>query len=86
MERAEFYWQSIARKQYDFLGREQLADAVGGFTRDEWLEYYNRVFLQQRHSLQVVAPGRWDKLPTASGTRYHDAEAIKAGHPAYTIE
>ena len=86
MERAEFYWQSIARKQYDFLGRQQLADAVGGFTRDEWLEYYNRVFLQQRHSLQVVAPGRWDKLPTASGTRYHDAEAIKAGHSAYTIE
>ena len=86
MERAEFYWQSIARKQYDFLGREQLADAVRGFNRDEWLEYYNRVFLQQRHSLQVVAPGRWDTLPAAGGTRYNNAEAIKADHPAYTIE
>ena len=86
MERAEFYWQSIARKRYDFDGKQQLADAVRAFTLDSWLEYYNRVFLQQRHSLQVVAPGRWDTLPEAAGTRYEDATAIKAGHSVYVIE
>ncbi|MEP1593118.1 MAG: insulinase family protein, partial [Halieaceae bacterium] len=86
MERAEFYWQSIARKRYDFQGKAQLADAVRAFTRESWLDYYNRVFLQQRHSLQVVAPGRWGELPAAEGERYDNATAIKAGHPVYVIE
>ncbi len=86
MERAEFYWQSIARKQYDFQGREQLAAAVEAFTLEEWLAYYNEVYLQQRHSLQVVAPGRWGELPAAEGTRYGNATDIKADHPVYIIQ
>ena len=69
-ERAEFYWQSIARKQFDFAGRQDLAEAVEAFTLQSWLAYYNRVFLQQRHSLQVVAPGRWGDLPEGDFSRY----------------
>jgi secreted Zn-dependent insulinase-like peptidase len=85
-ERAEFYWQSIARKRLDFAGKQNLAEAVEAFTLKSWLSYYNRVFLQQRHSLQVVAPGRWGDLPKGDFSRYDSAEAIKRGHDAYIVE
>ena len=62
-DRADFYWQSIATKQFDFDGRQQLAAAVEAFTLEDWRDYYERVFIAQPHSLQVVAPGRWGELP-----------------------
>jgi secreted Zn-dependent insulinase-like peptidase len=85
-DRAEFYWQSIARKQLGFDGRDALAEAVQGLSRESWLEYFNEVFLQQQRSLQVVAPGRRDKLPTTDGEIFYDATRIKEGHDAYIID
>ncbi|MCB1679299.1 MAG: insulinase family protein [Halioglobus sp.] len=85
-ERAEFYWQSIARKQWDFNGREALAEAVDAFTLDSWLDYYQRVFLRLPHSLQVVAPGRWGLLPAHSERPFTSAEAIKEDHEAYRVD
>jgi insulysin len=85
-ERAEYYWQAIARQEWDFARREQLADAVGALTLQEWKDYYERTFLRERHSLQVVAPGRWGKLPQGDSRVYDTAEAIKRGHAAYVIE
>jgi secreted Zn-dependent insulinase-like peptidase len=85
-ERAEFYWQSIAKKQYDFDGREALADAVRALSREEWLEYFNRVFMTRRHSLQVVAPGRWGELLPGAGTTLNSAADIKQNHTTYRIE
>ena len=85
-ERAEFYWQSIARKQFRFDGRESLASAVEGYDLAGWKAYFDRVFLDQRHSLQVVAPGRWGELPQAEGPPYRSADAIKRGHATYLIE
>lgn len=85
-QRAEFYWQSIARKEWDFASREQLADAVSALTLPEWKAYYEREFLREPHSLQVVAPGRWGKLPQGDFTVYDSADAIKQGHAAYAID
>ncbi len=85
-ERAEFYWQSIAKKHYDFDGRAAMADAVEALTLESWLAYYNRVFLRERHSLQVVAPGARGVLPAVAGERFDSAEALKAGHDAYLID
>ncbi len=85
-ERAEFYWQSIAKKQYQFDGREAMATAVQALTMESWRQYYDRVFLRQRHSLQVVAPGKYGALPTAPAERFDSAEAIKAGHDVYRID
>jgi len=85
-ERAEFYWQSIAKKQYDFEGRTAMADAVEALTLESWLAYFNRVFLRERHSLQVVAPGARGALPAGAAGRFDSAEAIKAGHDAYLID
>ena len=85
-EQAEFFWQSIAKKQYDFEGRQALADAVKKQTLDSWKNYYSEVFLAQRHSLQVVAPGKSGLLPEGDMRRYESAESIKAGHQAYIID
>lgn len=85
-ERAEFYWQSIAKKQYDFDGRQAMAEAVKAISLEDWKAYYRRVFMGQRHSLQVVAPGRWGELPDDGQVRYGSAEEFKAGHEAYLIQ
>lgn len=85
-ERAEFYWQSIAKKQLDFDGKQALAEAVDTMTLEQWREYYDRVFIELRHSLQVVAPGKAGKLPAGDYQRFVEADAIKAGHQTYTLE
>ncbi len=85
-ERGEYYWQAIARKEWDFAGRQTLADAVGALTLDSWKAYYEKVFLNQRHSLQVVAPGKWDLLPKGNFKVYDSAQAIKSGHATYVVE
>jgi len=85
-ERADFYWQSIATKQVDFDGREQMADAVRSFNLEQWLAYYQRVFIEQAHSLQVVAPGRWQTLPAGEYQLFDSADAIKQGHATYLVE
>ena len=85
-ERAEYYWQSIASKEWDFAGRQTLADAVEALTLQSWEAYYERVFLEQRHSLQVLAPGKWGVVPKGEFRVYDSAEAIKRGHETYLIE
>ena len=85
-ERADFYWQSIATKQFDFDGRQKLADALETFTLESWQAYYDRVFLEQPHSLLVVAPGRWQQLPEDGFKRDDSAAAIKLDHETYLID
>lgn len=85
-ERGEFYWQSIARKQHDFAARETMAAAVGDLTLESWTDAFETVFLERRHSLQVVAPGRSGVLPRGDFRVVDSAEAIKAGHDAYLID
>lgn len=85
-ERAEFYWQSIAKKQYDFDGRVSLASAVEELTLARWRDYFQRVFLAQPHSLQVAAPGRWRVLPADVPDRYESAEQVKAENGFYVID
>jgi len=85
-ERADFYWQSIANKQYGFDARRQLADAVESFSLESWRDYYDKVFIARPRSLQVVAPGRWNKLPRGDFKRYDAAARIKRGHQSYLIE
>ena len=84
-ERAEFYWQSIAKYQDKFDARQSMAEAVDALTLETWLAYYNRVFLQDRHSLQVVAPGKWERFPQGESQRYNAPAAVKQGHGVYII-
>ncbi|MFN2329873.1 MAG: insulinase family protein [Chromatocurvus sp.] len=86
LERAEYYWQSIARKQLAFDRRERLAAAVEGMSRDQWLDYYREHFLEHRRSLLVVAPGEQGDMPKGPARELDAADAVKAGHAVYTIE
>ncbi|TXS90164.1 peptidase M16 [Parahaliea aestuarii] len=85
-ERAEFFWQSIAKKQYAFDGRSQLANAVQDMDLAGWQAYYRREFRDQPRSLQAVAPGRWGEFPADAGRIFRSPAAIKDGHDAYVIE
>ena len=82
-ERGEYLWQAIARQDLDFAERQTLAAAVEAITLDSWRVYYERVFLAQRHSLQVVAPGSRGILPEGDFDRYNSAKAIQRGHATY---
>ena len=85
-ERGEYYWQAIARKELDFAGRETLADAVDALTMESWKDYYEQTFLDRRHSLQVVAPGKRSQLPQGDFQVYDSADAIKKGHATYLVD
>ncbi len=85
-ERAEFYWQSIAKKQYQFDDKQRLADTISGVALDDWLAYFQQHFLNQAHSLQVVTAGRWGKFPDLGAQRLDSAAQIKADHARYVIQ
>jgi insulysin len=85
-ERGEYFWQAIARQEDGFDGRQMLATAVEAITLDNWKVYYERVFLAQRHSLQVVAPGNRGMLPEGDFERYNSAKVIQRGHAVYVRE
>ena len=85
-DRAEFYWQSIARKHYEFASKKEMAGAIEQFTLDNWKAYFNSVLLAQPRSLQVVAPGRWNELPGTPAKLHRDAQTLKEGHAVYVIE
>jgi insulysin len=85
-ERGEFYWQSIARKEWDFAGRQTLADAVNALTLPGWTHYFEEVFLAQRHALQVVAPGRRGIVPKGDYRVYDSAAEIQRDHEAYLVD
>ncbi|MFT5709843.1 MAG: insulysin [Halioglobus sp.] len=85
-ERAEFYWQSIAKHQYDFASRQSMVEALDSLTLQSWLDYYQRVFVAQKHSLQVVAPGKWGTFPKGEVKRYDSPSAIRSDHGSYIIQ
>ncbi|MEQ9464338.1 MAG: insulinase family protein [Haliea sp.] len=85
-ERAEFYWQSIAKKEFAFDGRQQMADAVSSLTLEDWSAYFTGVFREQRHSLLVIAPGRANSQPEGYGETVESAAALKARQAFFTIE
>jgi secreted Zn-dependent insulinase-like peptidase len=84
-ERAEFYWQSIAKRQWDFQGREQLSSSIKELSMAQWQGYYESVFIDAPRSLQVVAPGKSGVLPAGPGRLVGSAGEIKNGHSTYIV-
>jgi len=85
-DKAEFYWQSIAKKQTEFNGRTTLASSVESLSMDSWRAYFETTFLKSSRSLQVVAPGKWGALPEGEHQIFNSATDIKAGHDAFQID
>ena len=84
-ERAGFYWSSINRRQWDFDGREALAESLQQMNLEDWRAYFDQVFERRRHSMRVIAPGRWEELPDTPGCVVRSAAEIKRGHAVYRL-
>ena len=84
-ERAEFYWQSIAKHQEKFDSKASLAEAVDALTLETWQAYYNRVFVQNRRSLQVVAPGKSGNFPAGEAQRFEVPAAVRKSRETYIM-
>lgn len=85
-ERAEFFWQSIARQEYDFDSRTRLAEAVEAIDLGRWSSHYREVFREQPRSLQVVAPGRWEALPEGPEESFDSSSALKESRAYFQID
>ena len=85
-ERAEFFWQSIARQEYDFDSRSQLAAAVEEIDLQQWSSHYREVFREQPRSLRVVAPGRWEELPDGVDQTFRNSAELKDSREYYQID
>jgi hypothetical protein len=56
---------------------------VESFTLASWNDYFQRVYIERPHSLQVAAPGRWKRLPKGDFQRFDAAADIKRDHQSY---
>jgi secreted Zn-dependent insulinase-like peptidase len=83
-ERAEFYWQAIASREWNFDGPEQLAAAVAGISFEDWQRDYRTLFLEQRRSLLALSPGARADMPEAGALRFTDPSSLRAAFDAYT--
>lgn len=86
-ERAEFYWQSIAVREWDFDGTRQLADALETISYEAWQSAYERLFLQRPRSLLIYSAGAKAAAPEpVDAQRFDDAAVLREGHAVYQID
>jgi len=86
-ERADFYWQSIALREWDFDRPERLAAAVRAIDYEAWQDYYRQTFLEERRSFLGVSAGARDALPEAPGTAvFADPKALRAAKSTIEID
>jgi secreted Zn-dependent insulinase-like peptidase len=85
-ERAEFYWQAIAYREWAFDGPRQLAAAVEAISYADWQREYRRQFLEQRRSLLAVSPGAKEVTPEQGASRFIDPAALRASFGAYAVD
>ncbi|MEO1079789.1 MAG: insulinase family protein [Pseudomonadota bacterium] len=76
LERAEFYWQSIASREFAFDRPERLAQAVRETGYEDWKSYYQRVLLDERRSMLSVSPGAQGAVPRLDGAEAFDDPAV----------
>lgn len=74
-ERAGFYWQSIAAREWNFDQPQRMADAVAAIDFGSWQEFFRQRLLGQPLSLIAASAGKREALPV-----YRDADQF--GDPA----
>lgn len=84
-ERAEFYWQSIATREWGFDSDVKLAEAVEAISFDAWQQYYRRLFLEERQSLLALSAGAQGAIPDA-GQVFESPKALRATRQVYDID
>jgi insulysin len=84
-ERAEFYWQSIAVREWGFDSDTKLAEAVEAVTFADWQAYYRRMFIEERLSLLALSPGSQGAVPEA-GQVFESPKTMRATQQVYDID
>jgi insulysin len=84
-ERAEFYWQSIAVREWGFDSDTKLAEAVEAVTFADWQAYYRRMFIEERLSLLALSPGSQGAVPEV-GQVFESPKTMRATQQVYDID
>lgn len=85
-ERAEFYWQALARGDEWFESREKMMSSVMELNYSKWKAYVEQVFKKNARSLRVVAPGSTGQLPSLKKSqRVNSADALHRVTGRYLI-
>ena len=86
-ERAEFYWQAIARREWDFDQRERLASTVQDLSYEDWQAYFREVFVDERRSLLSFSAGALEETPKDAGDEvFDDPAALRQSRPLVEID
>ncbi|EAQ98335.1 insulinase family protein [Congregibacter litoralis] len=85
-ERAEFYWQSIASREWSFDAPQQMAAAVESLSFDEWQEAYRDLFLENRRSLLALSVGAKAAPEIEGNAVFDNPEALKKGRDRITVD
>ncbi|EED30991.1 peptidase M16 domain protein [gamma proteobacterium NOR5-3] len=85
-ERAEFYWQSIATRQWQFDSPRQLAAAVESISYEEWQQAYRELFLDAPRSLLALSPGAKGVTPQSNSEVFEDPETLREGRATYAVD
>ena len=86
-QRAEFYWQAIAFREWGFDGSQLLAGAVESVNYEDWKAYFSETFLESRRSLLNVAPGARGESPEVeTNDVYTVPEELREGRATFTVD
>ncbi|WP_439107888.1 insulinase family protein [Congregibacter sp.] len=85
-ERAEFYWQSIATREWAFDSPQQMAAAVETISFEEWQQSYRKLFLEQPRSLLSLSPGAMGETPESDNRVFDSPETLRADHEILRID
>ncbi|WOJ93411.1 insulinase family protein [Congregibacter variabilis] len=85
-ERAEFYWQSIATRQWMFDSPEQMAAAVESISYEDWQQAYRELFLDAPRSLLALSPGAKGVTPESDSEVFASPEALRHGRETYAVD
>lgn len=85
MERAEFYWQSIAFREWDYAGTTALAAAVESIDYATWKASFVETFVESPRSVVAFSEGATGVSPDL-GKVYALPEELQQARPRYQID
>ena len=86
-ERAEFYWQAIAFRHWNFDQPRELAAALETIEYDQWKAYYARAMLEMPRSLLAFSRGGRDMAPPLEeAASFNSADALRQASGYYQID
>ncbi|GAB5413112.1 MAG: insulinase family protein [Congregibacter sp.] len=85
MEQAEFYWQSIAFREWDYAGATSLAAAVEAIDYETWKADFQTLFVESPRSIIAFSEGAKGESPELD-VMYSSPESLREERPRYSID